>query len=849
MDDTVVVQGLSKNILVVDGFIYELLKHNKLKKMKLFGVGIDSYMVMQKAVVKFLNVPILVRLCADQIILRALKLEGIFRVPGSHDVINEISLSFENGMIPDFSEEVMGIEEVTGAFKKYLRELPQPLFSDDSPDNKLANRLSEVLLLESPKEKIIRLRHLIKKLSLFKRALIKELFYILYLVSLEHKANLMDARNLSTIFGEMVDIISNTMSARSKADLCTFLITYFPSIFHAIDEIPPVSNTASPGSKLSRTGRYITIYFDDGTFKSMFIHPTTTCAELTQNICAKLSQNKIDGSMYSLYELRDRYLRVVDRTEPIFPYTNRTSLLLFSGKIDGDNLYPHIPVNDEVTQIPIDENEEEELTEEEPVVENNAPLKSSQEENNNEVDGDAPPPDYIPRPPREEVVLDSPSTTPLRTRSHRSASLASPLERTKSKPTPSTPTAVPLNRTASSIKGIRNRSSRLFKSAKKHDECIDELLEHQPLNQESLELSNDNILWKKNTTDSLVKSLSIPDLDTTEIPKSPHTPSSHTITIPTLQELVQRVERIPDNFDLITPNRRIIQQDECSVKFNDDKKWRPGCLITVMNDILFIHSLHTKKFGRKVREIFEGVFSLCSAVCTVEEHVIKITSGNDSLFINDLANMISWIANIEYLITNFKSEEQKEEVVPKQPTAVNYKKLSSSVDPEVKVRQNRSKSVKNDPIEIKRNNKSPSSNEKRKGAQSAKKERGFISLRHRNSESDLSLDSNSLNLLQKQYSFVNKGSLTDRTLDSAKESTNNSTPRTVRLYTKDEDMLKQTHPISKSSKKKLVPKLSGRNRSYSKSEISTGLSQSTDSANSKNDVSLMDSLVIDNEKR
>jgi hypothetical protein len=45
-----------------------------------------------------LNVPLLIRLCADQIILRGLALEGLFRVPGNSNVIQEICKSFEDGM-------------------------------------------------------------------------------------------------------------------------------------------------------------------------------------------------------------------------------------------------------------------------------------------------------------------------------------------------------------------------------------------------------------------------------------------------------------------------------------------------------------------------------------------------------------------------------------------------------------------------------------------------------------------------------------------------------------------------------------------------------------------------------
>jgi len=252
--------------------------------MKLFGVGIDSYMVLQKAIVKFLNVPILIRLCSDLIILKALNKEGIFRIPGNQNIINEISSSFENGSIPDFSGS-MGPEEVTGAFKKYLRELPQPLLSDDSLENKISDGFAEVLTLSSPKKKIIRLRHLIRKLSIFKRSLLKEMLYVLYLVSLESKTNKMDAFNLSTIFGEMGDILSNKMAPHHKSELCAFMINYFPSIFHQIDEIPPISCSNMKPTIISNLEHNnlicpLTVYFDMGTFKSVLLPQTATIEDL-----------------------------------------------------------------------------------------------------------------------------------------------------------------------------------------------------------------------------------------------------------------------------------------------------------------------------------------------------------------------------------------------------------------------------------------------------------------------------------------------------------------------------------------------------------------------------------------
>src|SRR5690349_11239556 len=77
-------------------------------------VGIDSYMVRQKNLIKFLNYPWIVKKCADAILDRGLELEGIFRVPGNHLEVEEICESFENGELR--SKGVIFLEKMGKGF-------------------------------------------------------------------------------------------------------------------------------------------------------------------------------------------------------------------------------------------------------------------------------------------------------------------------------------------------------------------------------------------------------------------------------------------------------------------------------------------------------------------------------------------------------------------------------------------------------------------------------------------------------------------------------------------------------------------------------------------------------------
>lgn len=99
--------------------------------------------------------------------------------------------------------------------------------------------------------KIVRdLPSLIKTLSPFRRALLKEVFFALHLVSLKKEKNLMGPENLSTIFGivlmsnalnskgGMVNIVSSVMNPFDKSKFCRILIQEYPAIFADIDTLP-----------------------------------------------------------------------------------------------------------------------------------------------------------------------------------------------------------------------------------------------------------------------------------------------------------------------------------------------------------------------------------------------------------------------------------------------------------------------------------------------------------------------------------------------------------------------------------------------------------------------------------
>jgi len=98
-----------------------------------------------------------------------------------------------------------------------------------------------------------------------------------------------------------------------------------------------------------------------------------------------------------------------------------------------------------------------------------------------------------------------------------------------------------------------------------------------------------------------------------------------------------------------------------------------------MNDILFIHSVH-KKFGRKTRDVFEGIFSLSGANCSEanegDSPIIRISCKSDSLCISDLGNPSDWLKTVEGLIQNLKTTKISS---PRAPEKISSPRASEKI--------------------------------------------------------------------------------------------------------------------------------------------------------------------------
>ncbi|KAF6727113.1 N-chimaerin [Oryzias melastigma] len=142
--------------------------------------------------------PMVVDMCIREIESRGLKSEGLYRISGFSDSVEEVKTGFDkDGEKTDISVKAYeDINIITSALKLYLRDLPVPVISYDSYP-----RFIEAAKLTEPEKKLEAFREALALLPLSHRETLKYLMAHLKRVTQNEKFNLMSAENLGIVFG------------------------------------------------------------------------------------------------------------------------------------------------------------------------------------------------------------------------------------------------------------------------------------------------------------------------------------------------------------------------------------------------------------------------------------------------------------------------------------------------------------------------------------------------------------------------------------------------------------------------------------------------------------------------
>uniref|UniRef100_H2MT18 Chimerin 1 n=2 Tax=Oryzias latipes TaxID=8090 RepID=H2MT18_ORYLA len=137
-------------------------------------------------------------LMAQGVKCTGLKSEGLYRISGFSDSVEEVKTGFDkDGEKTDISVKAYeDINIITSALKLYLRDLPVPVISYDSYP-----RFIEAAKLTDPEKKLEAFREALALLPLSHRETLKYLMAHLRRVTQNEKFNLMSAENLGIVFG------------------------------------------------------------------------------------------------------------------------------------------------------------------------------------------------------------------------------------------------------------------------------------------------------------------------------------------------------------------------------------------------------------------------------------------------------------------------------------------------------------------------------------------------------------------------------------------------------------------------------------------------------------------------
>ncbi|KAF2089572.1 RhoGAP-domain-containing protein [Saccharata proteae CBS 121410] len=160
----------------------------------LFGSDLQDRCDYEKS-----TIPSIVRRCIQEVELRGMDVEGIYRKSGGSNQVNGVRAGFERDPEYDISDPDLDIHSVTSALKQYFRRLPNPLITFEVYDDLLgAGQLPDL------DKKIAYMAAAVNNLPSHHRDCLEFLIFHLARVMLRESENLMTPLNLAVVFAPTV---------------------------------------------------------------------------------------------------------------------------------------------------------------------------------------------------------------------------------------------------------------------------------------------------------------------------------------------------------------------------------------------------------------------------------------------------------------------------------------------------------------------------------------------------------------------------------------------------------------------------------------------------------------------
>ncbi|KAG9236198.1 hypothetical protein BJ875DRAFT_239479 [Amylocarpus encephaloides] len=145
------------------------------------------------------QIPSVVTRCVQEVEVRGMDIEGIYRKTGGSGQVKIIQEGFEKTDDYDISDYTLDITAVTSVLKQYFRKLPIPLLTFDVYD-----RILESTSVEDNKERCVHLRRTFNMLPSNHRDCLEFLIFHLDRVANRQGENLMTPKNLAVVFAPTI---------------------------------------------------------------------------------------------------------------------------------------------------------------------------------------------------------------------------------------------------------------------------------------------------------------------------------------------------------------------------------------------------------------------------------------------------------------------------------------------------------------------------------------------------------------------------------------------------------------------------------------------------------------------
>lgn len=191
----------------------------------LFGVDLEQRLEHEKAII-----PSIVTRCIQEVELRGMDEEGIYRKSGASTVTQNIRDGFEQTREFDVSDPDLDIHAVTSALKQYFRKLPTPLITYEVYDSVL-----DTIEVPGQPPRVEDLRAALDGLPRVHRDVLEFLIFHLKRVVEHEKTNLMTSQNIAVVFAPTImrpkDIAREMTDVQKKNEALKFLVENCQEIF------------------------------------------------------------------------------------------------------------------------------------------------------------------------------------------------------------------------------------------------------------------------------------------------------------------------------------------------------------------------------------------------------------------------------------------------------------------------------------------------------------------------------------------------------------------------------------------------------------------------------------------